>query len=159
MSNDSENVFELQDVKNVSRIINKMLRPVRIYRQKMENIDNRRVKVMEFINEASNWVIERFSKHALQRAGQRRINVEDLTFVLKYGTEIHRTGVIFIFLRHRDIPDQLRHDSNLRKLEGTTVIISSDGEKVITVYRNRDAIRVIKRKLKRCQPKTKRTWH
>ena len=102
---------------------------------------------------------ERFSRHAAERAGQRRIRVEDVDLVLRYGKEIHRAGAMFVFLGHRDIPEQLRHDRRLIGLEGMTLILSSDGEQVITAYRNRHAIRDIKRKAKRFKLKTRKIWH
>ena len=102
---------------------------------------------------------ERFSRHAAERVGQRRIRFEDVDLVLRYGKEIHRAGVMFVFLGHRHIPEQLRHDRILTGLEGLTVIMSSDGEQVITAYRNRHAIRDIKRKAKRFKLKTRKIWH
>ena len=102
---------------------------------------------------------ERFSRHAAERAGQRRIKAEDVNLVLRFGKEIHRAGAIFVFLGHRDIPEQLRHDRHLIGLEGMTVIMSSDCEQVITAYRNRHAIKDIKRKAKRFRPKTEGMWH
>jgi hypothetical protein len=53
---------------------------------------------------------ERFSRHAAERVGQRRIRIEDLDLLLRYGKEIHRAGAVFVFLGYRDIPEQLRHD-------------------------------------------------
>ena len=102
---------------------------------------------------------ERFSRHAAERAGQRRIRAEDVDLVLRYGKEIHRAGSMFVFLGHKDIPEELRHDQRIIGLEGMTVIMASDGEQVITAYRNRHAIRDIKRKDKRFHSKTYRTWH
>jgi hypothetical protein len=86
--------------------------------------------------------------HAQQRAGQRRIPEENLHLVLKYGTRVHKAGALFVFMRKRDIPPVLSIRSQDR-LEGLTVVMDPLGEEVITAYRNRKALRDIKRKSKR----------
>jgi len=92
---------------------------------------------------------ERFSRHAAERAAQRNISQEDMDFVLRYGQEIHRSGAVFIFLGHKDIPESLARKRSVEKLVGTTILISSDEECIITAYKNRKALREIKRKDKR----------
>jgi hypothetical protein len=67
--------------------------------------------------------------------------------VLRFGTQVHRTGVIFFFLRKRDIPIADRSNSRYAAKEGTVVLLTGDAE-VITVYRNRSAYQGIRKKLK-----------
>lgn len=55
-------------------------------------------------------IAERFSRNAAERVGQRRIKAEDVDLVLRFGKEINGAGTVFVFLGHRDIPEQLRHD-------------------------------------------------
>jgi len=102
---------------------------------------------------------ERISRHAKERAAQRNISQEDMDFVLRYGQEIHRSGAVFIFLGHKDIPTNLVRKRRVEKLVGTTLLISSDCDQIITAYRNRNALRDIKRKAKRYMPKSSSAWN
>lgn len=97
-------------------------------------------------------IIEWITKHARQRMAQRHLTEEHLEFVLKYGQVIHNGGAVFVFLGHRNIPDKYQADDKVAKLEGTTLVISHDGA-LITPYKNRDALKTIKRKLKQYIPK------
>ncbi len=76
---------------------------------------------------------------------QRRINSDELRLVIQFGRTVYRTGMKFIFLGYRDLPARLARQYDY--LIGTTVL--TDGQYVITVYRNKSAIAVIKRKSKR----------
>ena len=88
--------------------------------------------------------VENISNHAKLRLAQRNLNEEDLAFILRYGQEIHRTGASFFFLGERDIPDKfVRRQS---RLVGSTVVVDERG--IVTVYRNKHAIKKIKRKSK-----------
>lgn len=94
-------------------------------------------------------MFERFSKHAFERASQRNIRGENIEFLLRFGRKIHRAGALFVFLGRHDIPSEYLRDDRYAKLEGTTLVVSNDGECLITAYRNKKALRQIKKKLKR----------
>ena len=100
----------------------------------------------------------RISIHASERASQRNLSYDDLSLVMQYGQEIHRAGALFIFLGQRDIPKQFKSNNNITRLEGTALVISSDCEQIITAYRNRHALRDIKKKAKRFITKGSRLW-
>ena len=87
------------------------------------------------------------SMHAQKRRAQRNISLEDIDIVCRYGRKIRRTGAVFYFLARRDLPNSLMRVDQYRRLVGTTVIVSPEGE-VITVYRNERAIREIQKKVK-----------
>lgn len=87
----------------------------------------------------------RISRHAARRLAQREISLEDVHLVLRLGRRLHRTGVTFYFFGRRQIPGGL--ECELERLVGTTVLVA-EGQ-VITAYRNKRAIAVIKRKPKR----------
>jgi len=92
--------------------------------------------------------------HAKKRISSRGLDTTDIHYVLKHGARYIAAGVIHVFLGKRHIPiEDLKQDC-FRRLEGTTVLLSSqDRWTVITVYRNRNA-----RKKDRCKAKyTKRT--
>lgn len=76
--------------------------------------------------------------HAEQRMAQRNLSWDDVHIVLMYGQRFHKAGAIFIYLRSRDIPDDLLPDDRFARLEGTTIVVSRDEPgQILTVYRNR----------------------
>lgn len=88
-----------------------------------------------------------FPDHAQQRCAQRNLSTDVLNFVKQHGQKIRRTGVVFYFLGRRDIPERLRSDDRYARLEGTILLVGPDG-RLITTYRNRKAIKTIRRKTK-----------
>lgn len=89
----------------------------------------------------------KLSSHAVQRQRERHLRNAALDYVLTYGTHIHRTGVTFVFLRERDIPVADRRKDYVTRLSGTVVIVGDRG-RIVTVYRNQQALRDIRRKSK-----------
>lgn len=87
------------------------------------------------------------TQHNRVSMNRRGITQDALDFVAVYGRVTYRTGVKFIFLGRRDIPRG--YERSHGHLEGTTMIIASGHGVVVTSYRNREAIREIKRKRKR----------
>lgn len=91
-----------------------------------------------------------FVPHAVERMAQRNLKPSEVELVIRYGQLIRRTGVEFYFLGKRNIPSNLRKLAS--RLIGTTVIFYN--HKVRTAYRNRVAVRQIRRK-----PKENRRKH
>lgn len=87
------------------------------------------------------------SCHAWERAVKCNISTRDIFYVMDHGRSIYRTGIEFCFLGDRDIPQDHQNDSRITELVGTTLLIAQDGT-LITVYRNPDGLRTIKRKCK-----------
>lgn len=85
------------------------------------------------------------SCHARQRASQRGLTPNELDFVLDFGRRIMRTGIRFVFLGERDIPERFQRSHGY--LAGATLLISNDGT-VLTVYKNPNGLKVIKKKSK-----------
>ena len=88
-----------------------------------------------------------FTWHARKRGARRNVAPDAVDYVLAHGRMIQRTGVMFYFLGWRDIPPCDRRASWASRLEGSIVIVASDGA-VITIYRNRRGLRTITRKMK-----------
>ena len=86
----------------------------------------------------------KLSRHAVQRQRERHLGNAALDYVFTHGTHIHRTGVTFVFLRERDIPVADRRKDRLTRLAGTVVIVGDHG-RIVTVYRNQQALREIRR--------------
>jgi hypothetical protein len=85
--------------------------------------------------------------HARGQGARRNVEPDAVTYVLEHGRMIRRTGVIFYFLGRKDVPPSDRCMSWATRLEGTTVLQAANGA-VITVYRNREGLRTIQRKMK-----------
>lgn len=66
----------------------------------------------------------------------------------KYGVLERRTGVRFYVVRTRDVERHRRVEPRLVKLHNAVVIVSRDDSWVVTMYRNKKALRTIRRKLK-----------
>ena len=90
------------------------------------------------------------SLHADRRLAQRNLSYDDVGYVIAYGRLHHAGKALFVHLGLRDIPaDHRRHD-NLRRLEGTVLVLDpTTGQNLTTAYRNRRrGSRDIKRKRK-----------
>ena len=80
---------------------------------------------------------------------QRGIRREDVEYVYEHGHRVYSGGVLHLFLRKKDIPEIDRRKSNVRKREGTTILLSSEKKpEVITAYRNKQALPQLRRKQK-----------
>jgi hypothetical protein len=90
-----------------------------------------------------------FSHHAKVRAAQRNLSVKEIGYVITYGERFRKAGALIYYLRKRDIPDWDRSDPQWMRLAGTAVILTKDGRRVITVWRNRHkGLKNIKKKPK-----------
>lgn len=90
-----------------------------------------------------------FSHHAITRMAQRGLSANDVVYVVDHGQCIRCAGVRHYVLRKRDIPISDLSNKRYARLEGTTVLMDPKlGDSVITVYRNRLAIKAIRRKEK-----------
>ena len=88
-----------------------------------------------------------FTRHAHRRSARRNVAPDAVDYVLAHGRMMQRTGVMFFFLGRRDIPSCDRCASWASRLEGTIVIVAENGD-IVTVYRNRQGLRQIARKMK-----------
>ena len=95
--------------------------------------------------------VVKLSSHARQRGAQSNLCECDVELVRKYGVLEHRTGVRFYFVRRREVERYHLAEPRLARLQGMVMIVSNDGI-VITFYRNRDALKAIRRK-------SKAGWH
>ncbi len=90
-----------------------------------------------------------YSEHALTRIAQRGLSNEAVQYVVQHGQRYRRAGAIHCFLRKCDIPSADQGNDEYTRLEGTLVLLNPKGNTVITVYRNRKAMRQV-----RCKEKT-----
>lgn len=88
-----------------------------------------------------------FSRHARQRMAQRRLSVADVDYVVQHGRHLHTAGVVCCFLGRRELELYADEDGSHDHLEGTTVLLDTETNRtVVTVYRNRSALKKINRK-------------
>jgi len=90
------------------------------------------------------------SNHARVRQAQRNLTDDEVAFIMRHGRRIRSGGALHIFLGWRDIPNDRAIFQKYHHLEGATLVINDDGHTpvLITVYRNRRALRDIRRKQK-----------
>lgn len=88
------------------------------------------------------------SKHGRQRGAQSNLSNDDIELVRRYGVLEHRTGVRFYFVGRREVKRFRDAEPRLVKLHDIVMIVSRDDAIVITVYRNRNALKDIRRKSK-----------
>jgi hypothetical protein len=90
-----------------------------------------------------------FSQHAQERAAEWNLRPEEIEYTIAHGQRFHQAGVLIYYLRRCDIPGQDRQNNRWMRLAGSAVILSKDGQRVITVWRNqRNGLQRIKRKPK-----------
>jgi hypothetical protein len=94
------------------------------------------------------------SSHADRRLAQRNLSFEDVRYVFTHGRVHHAGKAMFVHLGLRDIPSEERRDDQIRRLEGTVLVLdASTGQHLTTAYRNRrKGSRDIKRKSKHSLP-------
>ena len=86
-----------------------------------------------------------FSEHSRTRMAQRGLAEADVEFVVANGCCHQTAGAECYFLRRKDVP----RDRDRSRLIGATVLLSSHNPGVvITVYRNRGALKKMRCKTK-----------
>ena len=119
--------------------------PISVVTVVRENVDQDHLSSQAYVSAHRRLV--QYSAHALRRAAQRHVAPDAVDYVVAHGTCCHRTGIMFFFLRRRDVPPEDAGLEWAQRLVGTVVLASRDGE-VITTYRNTRALRTILRKTK-----------
>jgi len=88
------------------------------------------------------------SIHAVIRCQQRSFSQLEIAYVLEHARMLRRSGICFYFLAAKDVPFSDRRISWVQRLVGATLLLGSEGEVVITVYKNENGLKDIKRKVK-----------
>lgn len=57
------------------------------------------------------------TQHAKLRSAQRNISHEDIAKVIKYGSPLHRTGIVFYTIRRKDL-EKMRTGGKQKNLKG-----------------------------------------
>ena len=88
------------------------------------------------------------SPHARERAERENLSEAEIAFAAGVGFRERRTGIIFCQVRKCDVARFAVGNQDYRRLAGTTVLLCSCGQFVITVYRNPSAFKKDRRKQK-----------
>lgn len=90
------------------------------------------------------------TEHARQRQAQRNLSPDDIEFVIEHGRYIHNGGALHIFLGKQDIPREKGVQRRFGRLEGTTLVMAEEEDKLIliTAYRNRKGFKQLRTKRK-----------
>jgi len=68
-------------------------------------------------------VVMQYTRHARLRTAQRRPSPAEVELVEQHGRRIHRTGIIFYFLGHRDLPARLSKPALYERLVQHTLAL------------------------------------
>lgn len=80
-----------------------------------------------------------FTYHANIRATQRRIKTDDIDYAILHGKKIMKQGYVFHLVQNK----YLESNSKAKNL----IVITDHDDNVISMYKNENASRKIKRKL------------
>lgn len=100
---------------------------------------------MQFTNPLTRPDFVVFSNHACERKAQRGIRDAEIALAVRYGKRYWKQGRQLCFLGRRRIPAHIPHDL-ARRAEGTVVILGGN-ETICTVFRDRNYLRQLRRRL------------
>jgi hypothetical protein len=80
--------------------------------------------------------MEFYTFHALDRLAQRNLTHDEIDFIVRHGYRLRKAGAVFYQMRTRCMPDHVPPNDPLRRLVGTTVVLSPDEQTLITAYRD-----------------------
>ena len=87
------------------------------------------------------------SVHSYQRSSQRGIRTLWIKTVIQQGRVVYRQGYKFFFMTDKEL---CYYDPEMQeRLRNLVVVLASDSNRVVTCYKNRNAVKRIKRKNKR----------
>jgi len=89
-----------------------------------------------------------FTEHGRKRCNNRGITKEMINDTLRYGEYIYKQGIRFCIMLTKNIPKHFT-PNYIEKLIGMTVLVAGMDNAIITVYKNKKSIKIIKRKSKR----------
>ena len=85
--------------------------------------------------------------HSTRRASQRGIKKDHIDLVMQHGKVIRKQGLRFFIMTQNELKYFPLHIQDV--LKNVVVVLAGNENVVITTYKNKDAVRNIKRKSKR----------
>jgi hypothetical protein len=86
-----------------------------------------------------------FTIHANRRLQQRGLSFDLANIVLDHGTAINTAGALFYFMSNKDVPNYFPI-SVKERIIGMTLVVNPESNDVMTVYKNRHALKDIRKK-------------
>ncbi|HEX8701528.1 MAG TPA: hypothetical protein VF815_22060 [Myxococcaceae bacterium] len=83
----------------------------------------------------------------VERGALRQLRGEVIDFILDFGVRTRAAGVTHVTVLERELPDYVQDSSLSRQARGWILLLSEE-ERIITLYRREDATRFIRRKPK-----------
>ena len=93
-----------------------------------------------------------YTEHALGRLRSRGISKIMISDTIEYGELIYKQGVRFYVMLKKTAPKIFNHNY-IEKILGITVLVSNLDNTIITVYKNKNSFKTIKKKSKRARNK------
>jgi hypothetical protein len=94
------------------------------------------------------WTMLQHTAHSAIRSAQRGLSRDEIEYVQLFGSRFHREGALIYYLRRRDIPAFDQRIGWISALVGTALVVSTDGQTLITAWRNRrNGLKLILKKL------------
>ena len=88
------------------------------------------------------------TEHSKERSQQRCLPMDKIKVAMLYSTSFFKQGYIYHVVKNSDLPESFdKRQKN--ELKNIVVIISGENNKIITCYRNKNAMHNIKKKSKR----------
>jgi len=85
--------------------------------------------------------------HSQLRSAQRGLSNDEIEYVYQYGSRFHREGALICYLRAQDVPLADQHKDWSNRLVGTALVMTRDGQTLLTTWRNRrSGLKIIKKK-------------
>jgi len=85
--------------------------------------------------------------HSAFRSAQRGLSDDEIEYVLQFGSQYHCGGALIYYLRRQDVPHTDQRIDWVMCLVGTALVVSSDGDTLLTVWRNRrNGLKLIRKK-------------
>lgn len=78
------------------------------------------------------------SDHAAKRMSQRGLSPRQVDLVMEYGRRVHSRRAVYYALGRKEVARHQVKVPELAELEGIQVVVNSDQEVILTVYRNHD---------------------
>lgn len=85
--------------------------------------------------------------HADKRCRQRGLADEQILLVLEHGTAIRTAGALFYFMAGKDIPRHIP-SSMKERIAGITLVVDPESNELLTAYKNRHALKAIRKKVR-----------
>lgn len=75
--------------------------------------------------------------HSAIRSAQRGLTNDGIEYIYQFASRYHAGGALIYFLRQRDLPPADQRSDFALRLVGTALVVSQDGSKLLTAWRNR----------------------